>query len=319
MNNVQVSIVMPCYNCAAHVESSIASVLAQDFNDWELIVVDDGSTDHSATLIAAIHDSRIQVLHQTNAGVSATRNRALAEATGELVAFLDADDTWKPNFLTRMVTALDSHPDAILAYCGWQNLGLPGGRGEPFIPPDYETPAKLEMLLINCRWPIHAALTRRVAIIDAGGFDNRYANAEDYALWLKVATLAPIIRVAEVLAIYHFHGAAQASANHTQAALQLWQAQREYLSSHPHEGRQLGTDKIRRITHGELLQRGYARYWARDLAAARNIFKTVMWHGHGTLRDWKYMLPALLPYTWHLALIQLLDRKQKEKPLSTKD
>lgn len=319
MKDARISIIMPCYNCAKHVESSIASVLAQDFKSWKLIIVDDGSTDESAEIISAINDSRIQLLRQANAGVSAARNRALTVAKGELIAFLDADDTWKPHFLTRMVAALDARPDAILAYCGWQNVGLPGGRGEPFIPPDYEIPSKLEMLLINCRWPIHAALTRRTAVIDAGGFDHRYVNAEDFALWVKIATLSPIVRVPEVMAYYHFHGTTQASANHTQAALQLWQAQREYLATHPVHTSQLGRDKIKRITHGELLQRGYVRYWARDLSTARDIFKIVMRHGYGTLHDWKYMLPALLPYSWHLALIRLLDRKQKEKSLSTKD
>lgn len=312
----RISIVMPCYNGEQHVENSIASVLAQSFADWELIVVDDGSTDASAERIARFADARIRVFRQANAGVSAARNRALAEVKSGLVAFLDADDSWEPDFLAQMHAALEAHPRAVLAYCGWQNRGLPGERGEPFVPPDYENAAKLESLLINCRWPIHAALTRYAAVIAAGGFDPRYANAEDYVLWLNVATAAPIVRVPQVLAIYHFHGGAQASANHAQAALQLWQAQREYLARHPQVVRQLGSHKIKRLTHGELLQRGYARYWARDLTAARALFKTVMKHGYGNLRDWKYMLPALLPFSWQEALIQRLDQSRKAASLA---
>lgn len=312
----RISVVMPCYNGEWHVENSIASVLAQSFSDWELIVVDDGSTDASAERIARFADARIRLFRQANAGVSAARNRALAEVKSDLVAFLDADDSWEPDFLAQMHAALEAHPHAVLAYCGWQNRGLPGERGEPFVPPDYENAAKLESLLINCRWPIHAALTRYPAVVAAGGFDPRYANAEDYVLWLNVAMTAPIVRVPDVLAIYHFHGSAQASANHAQAALQLWQAQREYLALHPQVVRQLGTHKIKRITHGELLQRGYARYWVRDLAAARTLFKTVMRHGYGSLCDWKYMLPALLPFSWHSALIQRLDQTRKEASLA---
>lgn len=312
----QISIVMPCYNGERYVENSIASVLAQNFSDWELIVVDDGSIDASAERIMRFADTRIRLIRQANAGVSAARNRALTEVKSDLVAFLDADDSWEPDFLTQMYAALAAHPQAVLAYCGWQNRGLPDERGEPFIPPDYENAAKLETLLINCRWPIHAALTRYSAIMEAGGFDPRYANAEDYVLWLNVAMTAPIVRVAQVLAIYHFHGNGQASANHAHAALQLWQAQREYLALHPQVVRQLGIRKIKRITHGELLQRGYARYWIRDLAAARTLFKTVMKHGYGSLSDWKYMLPALLPFSWHGALIQRLDQTRKTDSLA---
>lgn len=185
---------------------------------------------------------------------------------------------------------------------------MPGPRGEPFIPPDYETPAKLEALLGGCRWPIHAALTQRAAIMAAGGFNPHYANAEDYALWLQVATVAPIARVGEVLAFYHFHGAAQASANHARAALQLWQAQREFLASHPQNVSQIGRDQAATLSHGTLMQHGFERYWARDLEGAQHIFRTVMRYGYGAPRKWLYMLPSWLPLSWHQTMLQLFER-----------
>ena len=267
-----VSIIMPCYNAAAYLPQSVGSVLSQTFSDWELIAVDDGSDDSTLNWLRAQTDPRIQVLTQPNQGVSAARNTGLGLARGQYVAFLDADDTWAPTFLATLFATLQGRPDAVLVYCGWQNIGLPGLRGEPFIPPDYETPAKLETLLGGCRWPIHAVLTRRAAIMAAGGFNPRYANAEDYALWLQVATVAPIARVAEVLAFYHFHGAAQASAYHARAALQLWQAQHEFLARHPQAVNQLGHNVAAMLTHGTLMQRGFERYWARDLEGARCIF-----------------------------------------------
>lgn len=303
--SARIAIVMPCYNCAAHVENSIASVLAQTCTEWELFVVDDGSTDDSAARIVAVNDPRIHLLRQANAGVSAARNRALHAASSELIAFLDADDTWAPTFLHNMLGALDAQPAAVLAYCGWQNIGLPGGRGAPFVPPDYETPHKLETLLAGCRWPIHATLTRRSALMATGGFNPRYSHAEDFALWLQLACAAPITRVAEVLAFYHFHGATQASANHARAALQLWQVQRDYLAAHPQVQQQLGRACVARLSHGSLLERAYVSYWARDLPTARTLFRRVMRHGYGSLRDWKYMLPALLPLRWHQALLHL--------------
>ena len=306
--NPGVSIIMPCYNAAAHLPQSVGSVLSQTFSDWELIAVDDGSSDDTLSLLQALTDPRIRVHTQSNQGVSAARNAGLALARGQFVAFLDADDTWAPTFLAKLFTVLQGRPDAVLAYCGWQNIGLPGPRGEPFIPPDYETPAKLEALLGGCRWPIHAALTQRAAIMAAGGFNPHYANAEDYALWLQVATVAPIARVGEVLAFYHFHGAAQASANHARAALQLWQAQREFLASHPQNVSQIGRDQAATLSHGTLMQHGFERYWARDLEGAQHIFRTVMRYGYGAPRKWLYMLPSWLPLSWHQTMLQLFER-----------
>ncbi len=298
-----VSIVMPCYNAAAHLPNSVGSVLAQSVGDWELIAVDDGSTDDTLAWLQAQPDVRIRLLTQANQGVSAARNTGLDAARGRYVAFLDADDTWAPNFIEHMLAGLQARPEAVLAYCGWQNVGLPGERGAPFVPPDYENPDKAETLFAGCRWPIHAALVRRDAVLAAHGFDSTLKNAEDYALWLRVATHAPIVRVPEVLAFYHFHDGAQASSNKARAALHHLAAQQRYLAQHPEFREALGRDRARRLMLDELLKRGYACYWKRELAPARQIFRAVMRHGYGTLADWKYMLPAWLPETWYRKLI----------------
>lgn len=310
-----ISIVMPCHNAAVHLPASVGSVLAQTFGDWELIAVDDGSTDGTLAWLRAQTDKRIRTLAQANRGVSSARNAGLAEAGGTWVAFLDADDTWAAGFLEKMLAALQAHPEAALAYCGWQNVGLPGGRGEPFVPPDYENAAKAETLFAGCRWPVHAALVRREAVLAAGGFDAELKNAEDYALWLRAATAAPIVRVPEVLAFYHFHGGTQASSNRARAALQQLRAQQDYLDDHPAFLHRMGRKRVRSLTLGELLKRGYACYWQRDLPAARAIFRAVMKQGYGTLRDWKYMLPAWLPESWHRRLIGLHNARQPDTTL----
>lgn len=304
-----VSIIMPCYDAAAHLPASVGSVLAQTFADWELIAVDDGSRDGTLAWLQAQTDGRIRAVTQPNRGVSAARNAGLDLARGRFVAFLDADDTWAADFLEKMLAALQARPGAVLAYCGWQNLGLPGDRGAPFVPPDYENAHKAETLFAGCRWPIHAALVRREAVLEAGGFDPALSNAEDYALWLRIATAAPIVRLPEVLAFYHFHGNGQASADHARAALQHWRAQLKYLAVHPGLRVTLGPSRTRELTTGQLLKCGYARYWQRDLPAARAIFRAVMRQGYGTLTDWRYMLPAWLPESWHRWLIVQRDRK----------
>ncbi|KAI5916685.1 glycosyltransferase family 2 protein [Thauera sp. 2A1] len=302
-----VSIVMPCFNARAHLPMSFSSVLAQTFDDWELIVVDDGSTDRSYEWLKGQRDHRLVVLQQTNQGVSAARNAGLGLARGEYVTFLDADDTWAPRFLETMLAALAAQPQAALAYCGWQNVGLPGGRGQPFVPPEYETPDKEEKLFAGCRWPIHAAMVRRPAIMSAGGFNRTLKNAEDYALWLEIGAKAPIVRVPEVLAYYHFHGAGQASSNKLRAVEQLLAAQQAYVRRHADFASRLGRTRVRKAMYQNLLRAGFDSYWKRDLVTARTIFRRAMLARYGSPRDWLYMLPALLPLSVHHWLIRLLD------------
>src|SRR5689334_13713964 len=106
---------MPAYNAARHIGEAIASVVAQDFAAWRLLVVDDGSTDETAEVVRRCGDARLTLISQPNQGVSTARNRGLAEATGEFVAFLDADDRWRPDALSRLIAALRARPEAALA------------------------------------------------------------------------------------------------------------------------------------------------------------------------------------------------------------
>jgi len=301
---------MPCHNGAAHVAKSVLSVLDQTHKNFELIVIDDGSVDGSFKVLSSFDDQRIKVFSQPHSGVSRARNNGISNVKGEYIAFLDSDDTWEASFLERMVTSLELNPDAALAYCGWQNLGVDGRQGEPFIPPDYETPEKPELLLMENRWPIHAALTRSEFIRKAGGFNPRFAIGEDFLLWLEIAVSHPVVRVPEVLAYYHHHGGQQATRSKVQVALVTTEVQRHFLSVHPEAVHALGRKKARRLIYGTLLDRGYAYYWRRDLVPARAIFRRVMRSAYGAPKDWRYMLSSLLPLSIHRKLIQLFERRQ---------
>lgn len=305
-----ISVIMPCYNGGRYLKRAVSSVLEQRYKDAELIVVNDGSSDNSLEILEEINDPRLKVISQKNRGVCAARNQGLALASGEYIAFLDTDDTWHPDCLNRLYWALQEQPEAALAYCGWQNVGLPsrGRHGEPFVPPDYEVPCKAEILLEGCRWPIHAALTRKELILAAGGFDERFPIAEDYLLWLHIATFNKIVRVPGVLAFYHFHGGPQATESTVRAACSHWSVKRAFLREHPEVEIQLGKQRIRELTDGKLLEQGYTCYWQRDLPVARSLFRRVMRLGYGSLHDWRYMLPSLLPITCHKMLINLLER-----------
>ncbi|WP_174484057.1 glycosyltransferase family 2 protein [methanotrophic endosymbiont of Bathymodiolus puteoserpentis (Logatchev)] len=303
-----ISVIMPCFNAEANIENSILSVLQQTEAHFELIVVDDGSRDTSLTILHQLQgkDSRIKVFSKANEGAGPTRNYGLQHASGEFIAFLDSDDYWDKDFLNIMQSALlQSNTD--LVYCGWQNIGLEGGRGEPFIPPDYENEHKYESFLQGCRWPIHGALTRHAAIDAVGGFDNHLSSCMDYDLWLKIATSHKIHLVPQVLSFYLHHEGEQITKNKARIAFNHWQVQKNFIQQHPDVIDALGNEKIRDLTIGELLRRGYDCYWQRDLVAARTIFKAVMQHHYGSLSDWKYMLPSLLPYSLHQKLLKKMD------------
>lgn len=305
--SAHISVVIPCYNGSDFLRTAIDSALNQTHANPEVVVVNDGSTDDSLAIMKS-YGTRIHIVNQPNGGLPAARNAGIRAASGDLFAFLDADDWWDTDFLSKMSKALDANPKAAIAYCGWKNVGLSGGRGEPFIPPDYESmPDKTEKLFCNPRWPVHAAMIRRDALLKAGLFDPELQSCEDFALWLRTAIPHPIVRVPEVLAYYRHHGN-QMISNRSRIALSHFNVQCAYLIDHPEIADTFTPDTLSALTKGELLMRGYACYWQRDLPAARKIFRAVMKQGYGTLADWKYMLPAWLPESWHRGLISLLDK-----------
>jgi glycosyltransferase involved in cell wall biosynthesis len=188
------SVVIPLYNKAESVRATVSSVLRQSYADFELIVVDDGSTDSSGLLVASIEDRRIRVVSQANAGPGAARNRGLAEARGEYVTFLDADDEWEPKFLELGVAALDGHPD-----CGaWvsgravgpgrvsqgprnRRMGLTGGAWRL---PHHTPPKALKFYVDFCH--SSCVVARRSLVQRYGGYYDlgRCTYGEDSYLWL---------------------------------------------------------------------------------------------------------------------------------------
>ena len=153
-----ISVIMPCFNAETYIAEAVECVLSQTYKTIQLIVVDDGSTDKTPRILQKFKN-RITFIRQSNKGPGPARNRGLEQAKGEFVAFLDADDYWREDFLELLHEKLVKS-NAVLSYCGWQNVGLDGGRGQPYIPPDYEKDDKVDSFLKSCPWPIHAALIR---------------------------------------------------------------------------------------------------------------------------------------------------------------
>ncbi len=290
-----ITVIMPCFNAERYVREAVDSILNQSFPSVELIVVDDGSTDGSREILAT-YGNRIRVLVQENQGPYPARNLGISVSQGEFVAFLDADDWWSLDCLKKLEAALVAEPSAALAYCGWQNVGLEGGRGEPYVPPDYELEDKAARFLRSAApWPIHAALVRRSVLDEVGGFDLDLPTCMDYDLWLRIAVSRPIRLVPEVMAFYRHHASGQITSTQWRQAKNSWTVKRKFLRNNPNLVKHLSGKKIQELVDGGLLKRGYDNFWRRDLVSAQRIFRMALFIGGWKLRDLKYLLPALLP------------------------
>ena len=121
-----ISIVIPLYNKKDQVSNTIATVLAQTYQDFEVIIVNDGSTDDSVAEVEKVQDSRIRLIHQQNAGVSVARNRGIEASKGDLIAFLDADDEWNPGYLESQYQLFRKYPDCSVFACNYEFRDVEG-------------------------------------------------------------------------------------------------------------------------------------------------------------------------------------------------
>jgi glycosyltransferase involved in cell wall biosynthesis len=206
----EVSVIMPAYNAARFIGEALQSVLQQTFQDFEIIVVDDGSTDDTARVVAGIGDPRIRYVYQENGGPSSARNHGLRLATGSFIAFLDADDVWEPAFLERMLSHLRTHPDLDGAYCGYRYMQADGTPLPEVVARVVPSQRLYEALLDGNFINMCSVVIRPRCFERIGGFDEALRQAEDSDLWLRAARTFQIDGVPDVLVWYRQH-----SCNHT--------------------------------------------------------------------------------------------------------
>lgn len=205
------SIIMPAYNAGRYIRASIASVLALDSSDWELIVVDDGSRDDTAEIVLAYHDPRIRLLRQENSGQSAAQNLGISAAKGEFLSFLDADDLYFPAALTTLHAILAPCPEAVLAYGTATYIDQLGGtvkEGGRALFATRPSGYVLRHILSGNFILVGACLVRREAVIQAGGFNTEIVMAQDWEFWCRLALLGQFLFAGERPVLqYRLHGA----------------------------------------------------------------------------------------------------------------
>lgn len=180
-----VSVILPTYNRGWIVQEAIDSVLDQDFADYELIVVDDGSDDDTPSILAA-YGRAIKVLDQSNKGVSAARNSGIAAAGGQLVAFLDSDDLWLPGKLSAQVKFFEDHPGTVINQTQERWIRN-GARVNPRQRHHKFSGMIFEHSLALCLVSPSAVMIKKSLFDDVGVFDEQLPACEDYDLWLRIS------------------------------------------------------------------------------------------------------------------------------------
>jgi glycosyltransferase involved in cell wall biosynthesis len=203
----RVAIIVPVYNGAETVAEAIASVLAQSYRDFELIAIDDGSTDATPEVLRR-YANAIRIITRPNGGISAARNSGLRDSSSEYVALLDCDDTWMPTMLERTVAALDRDQSCVLAYT---DLAVTDSNGVPLntslVGPEVAHPPTFDEMFTRL-WPImpSAVVIRRRALEAIGGFAEEFRSYgfEDAYCWLRLRELGPFFYLPERLVRWRF-------------------------------------------------------------------------------------------------------------------
>jgi glycosyltransferase involved in cell wall biosynthesis len=202
------SVVIPLYNKAPHIQRALQSVLAQTRQDFEIIVIDDGSTDGGGEIVRGIPDSRIRLVQQENAGVSAARNRGIREAQANLIAFLDADDAWKPRFLETVLRLKEQFPDAGAYATAYElhesNSKVIQPRYKAIPPPPWEglIPNYFRSALDTPPVSSSAVAVPKGVFMDVGYFPLGERLGEDGDMWLRIALKYPIVFSWQIGAAY---------------------------------------------------------------------------------------------------------------------
>lgn len=208
-----ISVVIPLYNKATSIASTLECVRSQSFTDWDAVVVDDGSTDGSGDIVNAINDSRIRLIRQQNAGVSAARNRGIQEAKSEYIAFLDADDEWKPDYLISQYELTQKYSECDVFAVNYEFQDTKGKKTPaiinklPFSGIDGVLSNYFEVA--SCSHPpmwTSAVMVRKSTLQSIGGFPLGIKSGEDLLTWARLACQYKIAYCKTPLAIFNVEG-----------------------------------------------------------------------------------------------------------------
>ncbi|MDY6936872.1 MAG: glycosyltransferase [Cyanobacteriota bacterium] len=197
-----ISAIVPAYNAEKTIRETIDSVIAQTHTDWELIVINDGSTDDTLKVLEQIDEPRMKVFSFENAGVAATRNRGIDRATGEYIAFLDSDDLWTPEKLEAQLAALNTNPKAAVAYSWTNYIDESGNVLGACAHADLQGDIYQILLLADFIGSGSNPLIKASALAEVGKFNPDVVPTEDWDMWLRLAAKYDYAVVPSVQVLY---------------------------------------------------------------------------------------------------------------------
>lgn len=196
-----VTLVTPAFNQAEYLPQTLESVLRLQYTNLEYLVIDDGSTDDTATVLRRYVD-KINWKSQPNMGQSRTLNKGWAEAKGDIIGYISSDDLLEPNAVLESVRALTDHPEAILVYCDFELIDPQGLTIRTVRTRDFSERTMVEDLVC---FPGPGAFFRRSAFLKAGGWDEDLHQIPDFDFWLRLFEYGCFLRIPQVLAKYRIH------------------------------------------------------------------------------------------------------------------
>jgi glycosyltransferase involved in cell wall biosynthesis len=227
-----VDVIIPAFNAAKYLPKAIESVIAQTFEDWHIVLVDDGSTDDTAETVAPYRErlgTKMSYIRQENRGLPAARNAAIRASSAELLALLDADDIWLPCRLEESVKAMRERPEAGVAYGLITNIDTEGRVGSTWPGNTREVEGRIapQIYMRTVELPCPTMTFRRRCVDEVGLFDETMRATEDRDLWLRIALKHEVAFIPKVLAYYR-RSPDSMSANTDR----MVQAQRRFIDKH---------------------------------------------------------------------------------------
>lgn len=220
-----ISVVIPLYNKAHTIVKTLNTVLNQTYQDFEVVIVNDGSTDNGVEVIKQnFSDTRIRIINQKNAGVSAARNRGVKEAKGDWIAFLDADDEWLPEYLSTLISALVHYPDAEMIGCSSYYKDYISGEvsANALIDKYYGKCVRINYFMNPDKMThIGATILLKSTFLQVGGFDTQLINNEDLLLLGLIAMRGNFYYVGQCLHVYVGNVIGQATSDSSKLCLRI--------------------------------------------------------------------------------------------------
>lgn len=204
---IKVSVVIPAYNAMRFLPQAVESALAQTWRDFELLVVDDGSSDNTSEWAAQHHDGRVRLIRQANQGAAKARNTGILEAKGEYIAFLDADDLWEPTKLEKQVMRLEAQPEVGLVHTAIRYIDENGREINRVLGAQGDGDVWKEVVVHN---PVRCGstpLVRRACFAEVGVFDPDINFSEDWEMWIRISARHHFAVLNEPLVSYRQHRA----------------------------------------------------------------------------------------------------------------